>query len=253
MKGILKSLYLGSTLQMLNSDGIFVLIHGYLMKGVFISSCLILASLNLFAQSESADRNKLIYSVFGAGGRSIFQSDVEGPSKFPTAEVRLGGSVTFKVGKQFDILTRMDFGAKIKREMINQPGQPYTVTGPWIELDRMAARTHYFLEIPVMLQYRLLHPKLNVAVGINYRKFFNQDYEELGVIDTFSGRNEIGTIGRIAYRAHPKFTIGVEYCIALTQIYSVVGIYDGEEYKMKTRNQFGQVTLEYNLKFWKQK
>ena len=203
----------------------------------------------MLGQQVQKENDKLSYSAFAAVGRSIFRSTIDGPSKFPTAEIRLGGSVTFKIAKQFDVLTRLDFGVKLKREMYNKPGQPYTVTGPFMTLDEMAGKSHYFFEVPLFVQYRFPHPKLNVALGINYRKFFN-DYES-GVFNSFNAKNEVGAIGRFAYRLNSKFSIGVEYFIAFTKIYGVTGTYDGEEYTMTTRNEFAQITLDYKVNFRK--
>jgi len=222
------------------------------MKGVLISVFIILTILNLLGQQKSMEPNKISYSVFAAGGRSIFRSTIDSPtdspSKFPTTEIRIGGSVTFRISRQLDILSRLDFGAKLGGKKYNEPGKPFTVAGPFIELEKMAGTTHYFFEIPVMIQYRFPHPNLIVGLGLNYRKFFNQDG-----IDSFSSRNELGAIGRVGYRLNPKFTVGIEYCIALTKIYKVGGIFNGEEYKMSTRNEFGQITLDYKLNFQKKK
>jgi len=220
------------------------------MKAFLFSVTVVLTSLNAFGQSDADDLHKISYSVFAAGGRSIFRSTIDGPSKFPTAEIRLGGSVTFRIAKQFDVLTRLDFGAKLKRETYNKQRQSY---GLFMNLDQMADRTHYFFEVPVLFQYRFLHPKLNVAMGINYRKFFAQEYVQKGGFDTFSSKDEFGVIGRLAYRLNTRFTLGVEYFIALTNIYSAGGNYNGGEFMMETRNEFGQVTLDYKLNFWKKK
>src|SRR6187551_802561 len=106
------------------------------MKTLLFSVSLVLASLNVFGQSDADDPHKISYAVFAAGGYSIFRSTIDGPTNFPSAEIRLGGTVTFRIANQFDILTRLDFGAKLKRETYNKQGQPYSIIGLFMDLDQ---------------------------------------------------------------------------------------------------------------------
>jgi hypothetical protein len=206
--------------------------------------------LKVFSQQESnkPKKSKAYYSVFAGAGRSVFQSSIEGPTKFPTPEFRLGGSVGIPLNKHFELISRLDFGIKVKRESPNQPRQFVQFAGLFMDQEEMTSRNHYFFEIPLMIQYRLAKPKLNLGAGLNYRSFFyvNSPDDRLR-FDPLSGKKEFGAIGRISYRVNTKITLGLEQYFAINVLYGVAGVYDTEEYEMTVRNRFTQFTVEYRL------
>lgn len=74
--------------------------------------------------------------------------------------------------KDIQLKSGLAFGVKVKREAFNSSNL-VIIGPPFMELDEFASnRNHYFMEIPLILQYNLPHPKIGLSLGISYRFFF---------------------------------------------------------------------------------
>ena len=95
-------------------------------------------------------------------------------------------------------------GIKVKREAFNKPGQAYTVGPPFLKLDEVASnRNHYFVEVPLLLQFNLPHLELGLRAGVNYRSFL----ANTKAVDFLTGRF---TYPQSIF-SHPVGTISLQY------------------------------------------
>ncbi len=188
---------------------------------------------------------KITYAAFGAIGRSTFHSSIDGPSKFPTAELRLGPVATLPLSSKFYISSKLLFGVKMKRERMYIPGQPTTLYGPFIDNDRMAGSNHFFLELPLLVEYRLNYPRLIFGLGVNYRKFFSSNGGDGGSFDPLSNKNEIGALGKLGLMIKKRWVISIEHFLPFNKLYTVAGWYDNTEYRMSVENRYVQIGVAY--------
>ena len=220
------------------------------MKHLTIITTFLISALTALGQHEevSNSNNKIKYTGIFSVGRSTFKSSTSAPSTFPTLELRMGAGISKPLGKVIELRSRLAFGVKFKREAYNKPGQPYVIGPPFLELDEVASnRNHYFLEIPLVVQFNLPHPKLGFNMGVNYRFFFPYNKD----VDFLTNKSDVGIITGISYRGFDRLEIGFDYYFGITKLYSSSGTVDTTEFTFNTRNQFAQIRIEYAL--WNKK
>lgn len=211
------------------------------MKKLSILSVLLLVTIVTFGQKS--DDKKFTFNSFVAVGRSTFATNISAPSKFPTLEMRLGAGVVRKLNETFDLRTRLTFGVKFKREGFNNAGVA-VVGPPFMELDDLSSdRNHFFYEVPLILQANLKHPSIGFTLGVNYRRFFPNNSD----VDALTARGDLGILGGANYRVNEKISIGVDYCVGLTNIIVTSGSVDSNSYTLTAKNNFGQLILEYKF------
>ena len=214
------------------------------MKKITTLIFIVFATYQSNAQELNKD-NRLQFSVFSGVARATFASNPSAPSKFPALELRLGAGIIKPVSKSIEIRTRLTFGTKFKRDAFNKPGQPYLIGPPYLGLDELASnRNHYFVEIPVVVQFNLPHPKIGFSLGVNYRFFLPHNSS----VDDLTNRRELGLISGITYRLNKKIDMGLDYCAGLTKIYSPSGSIDSQSFSANARNQFAQLRIDYRIK-----
>jgi hypothetical protein len=79
---------------------------------------------------------------------------------------------------------------------------------------------------------------------MNYRFFLPNNND----VDFLTNRGDIGILVGASYSVTKRIDLGIEYCIGLTTIYSASGTIDSSNFTLNTKNQFGQIRLEYSLK-----
>ncbi len=194
-----------------------------------------------FAQSKSHPWG---FGLMAAVGQGHYNMSHAGPSKFPSLEVRVGGSVEYRLADNFFVEGNANFGVRAKREPFNKPGQPYAFGAPFSSLDEVSSsRDHYFYEIPLRLVYLFPHPKIGIKAGMNYRFFFPNNDD----VDFLTNRGEFGIIGGLFYRLNHKMNVGVDGYHGLTQIYSSRVQTNGYEADFIIRNQFLQAYIQYQF------
>jgi hypothetical protein len=210
------------------------------MKHHKIIFFIILSSYYCKGQNQD-DHHKIKFMAFASTGRSTFYSNPSASSKFPTFELRFGGGVIKQLTKTIELKSRLTFGVKFKRDAFNSSNL-VIVGPPFMELDDVASnRNHYFMEIPLIVQFNIPHPKIGLSVGLNYR-FFLPNNES---VDFLTNRREIGILPGISYRVSPKFEIGIDYFFGLTEMYNAAGTIDNQEVNIETYNRFSQIRFLY--------
>lgn len=196
-----------------------------------------------YCQDNGENDKRFYFTSFLSIGRSTFHTKLDAPSAFPTVEVRVGVGVVKKLNENFDVRTRLTFGSKFKREGFNNSGV-VTVGPPFMELDELSSnRNHYFYEIPLILQATLRHPQIGFRAGINFRHFLPNNK----AVDPLTGRGDLGLLAGSSYRLTEKISIGIDYCMGLTNIVSSGGSVDSWDYSLKVRNNFAQMSVEFRL------
>lgn len=184
--------------------------------------------------------------VYASGGQSTFKCDPSGPepSKFPTAEFRLGAGTSYTINDYFELRTRLVFGVKMKRESVNKPGQPVTVGSPYFSLDETASNiNHFFYEVPILFQFNFPHPKIGLRAGPSFRSFFpNNDN-----VDLLVTKKEIGINLGAYVKAGDHFRIGADYYLGTRVIYNSYVTIDNESFELKVRNRGIVVNVEYSF------
>lgn len=195
--------------------------------------------------SDLINDNKFRYTRFLGVARSSF--DVNGlPSSpsYSSLELRLGAGILKPIGKYFELKSGLNLGLKVKRKSyFFGPSKQFT-NEPWVmrSLDEAASsRNHFFVEIPLTLQYNLPNTRIRLKGGLNFRFWVpNNDS-----VDVLTGRPEIGMLGGVSYNLYKRISIGLEYYYGLTNIlrgYYYINSSQLIEYNV--RNQFIQVVIE---------
>lgn len=208
---------------------------------------LILNSIVCFGQSgaeEAGVGKKMFYSAMVSGGRGIFVASSSAPSKFPTLEMRIGGSAAYRLSDLFFLEARLFFGVRKKRVAMNVQGQPYRIGPPFLDLDATASsRDHYFYEIPMSLRFEFPYPRIGLKAGMNYRSFLPHNAS----VDFLTARKELGVIGGAFVRLRQHVNLGFDQYFGITKVYSTAGFVDGHAVDVDVRNQSTIVYLEYKF------
>ena len=206
----------------------------------------LLAAGNVFSQTTASSENasRITLRAFASVGQSTFNTNISSPSKFPSAEMRLGLGASLPLSDALDLSTRLTWGVKLKRESFND-GQHVTIRAPFLQLDHVASdRNHYFIEIPLLLNMQLPGKKVGVQTGLNYRFFApNND-----AVDFLTNRGDLGLTAGAYYNVSDKIRIGGSYTFGLTTAYRSAGTVDFQPVDMTVRNQFYQVAVEYVIR-----
>ncbi len=203
---------------------------------------IILAISNLFCFACIAQNGKSRFSLFFAGGRSHFQTNVE-PSKtrYTTPEARAGVSIAYPLARKINLEFRPAFGMKLKG---NRQGQ-FSVDS---FLNETTSLNYEFVEAPVLFDYsvnRLIAAKL----GINTRYFWPGNRIPFGTV--LEGQLDIGLLGGVYVNLTSRLSLGIEYTAGLTKV-NEMGYFNSQlnpqSGVMVIRNHFAQITSAWSLK-----
>jgi len=198
------------------------------------------------AQILNSDFNKKLRYTRALGiARSTF--DVTGfPSSpdYASLELRLGAGIVKPIGKYFELKSGLNLGLKVKRKSyFFGPSKQFTYE-PWVMLsldEAASSRNHFFLDIPLTLQFNPPKTRIGLKGGLNFR-FWAPNNDS---VDVLTARQEIGLLGGISYNVFKKINIGLEHYYGLTDIWG--GSYTGNNSQIiqfHARNQFTQITIE---------
>lgn len=219
------------------------------MKSISILTALVLVNFYCAIAQELSDipHNKLRFTATAGFGQSTFDFNIPAPSKFTTAEFRLGLGIIKPISKFFELKSGISFGVKMKREAYNtQRAQGLIVMGPpFMDADLLASkRNHYFLEIPLLLQIHFNHPKLGLRSGINSR-FWQPNNSDA---DLLTARPELGILVGTYYMLSSKLNIGLDYYYGVTKMDKSLYVIDSAPpFTFIMYNRSLQMTLDYRF------
>lgn len=210
------------------------------MKKLFIIIYCCIGSFTAGAQTlQETKADKFNLFAFAGLGRATVKTNLSAPSKFPALEFRLGTGLSKSISNNFELRSRFTLGGRLKRD--SNLDEIYGGKFSMIE-ENTANRNHYFMEIPLLLQFNIAKPGLGFRVGANFRQYFPAK-----PADAYSGQSEFGIITGAYYRLNDKMNIGFDYNFGLTKMFDGGGFHDGEQYHLIGRNQFAQLTFEIDL------
>jgi hypothetical protein len=212
-----------------------------------------------FCEAQTAGKQKTRFTVQALGGRSFFAAnDLASPSRFPTNEFRLGVGVIRPISKQFDLISGLNLGVKMKGERMYPPGSTpqgisRSLPPPIDNLEETVnSNNHEFIEIPLMARYYFLKNRLGVNAGFSFRNFFPSGghYDSSGKIyhsgNFFSNRKEVSGISGLSLKVNSRFSLTGYYFFGLTNFFSE---YSGDPQNVifRIKNQSWQAGLEYRI------
>jgi hypothetical protein len=222
------------------------------------------------AQSAVKSPSKLKFSFSAQAGKSKFDTNIaDAYSGFPTIEVRLGLGALIRLNKYFDLISGVNIGNKIKGKRMFPPGSTpgyfLRLPSPYNNLEESVnSQDHYFIEIPLLVQFNLPKPKIGFRIGANGRQFFETDghLDSSGQYrqdDFLSGRLEIGVLsgvsvdlGNISKNLGSRIKLTGSYYVGVSNItggYWVGGFNGtGADVNFLVKNRFWQAGLEYYFK-----
>lgn len=177
--------------------------------------------------------------AFAAIGRATVETNLSAPDNFSASEFRLGVGLGRSISQSFELRTRLTFGGRLKRD-----AEPYGLADSRFNIidENTSNRNHYFIELPLFLQFNLSNPRIGFRAGGNYRQ-----YLPTKPVDAYSSQREFGVIAGAYYRLNDRMNIGFDYYFGLTKTFNGGGFSDGQEYNLVGRNHFAQLTFEINL------
>ncbi len=226
------------------------------MKAILIFVVQFLLISNCIAQTmDEPSVNKIKFTVAAGAGRSLFATKMlsQFPKTEPNTEVRFGMGMVKPIGKYFDLISGLNIGVKIKGDRAYSSSSSVKLISPFTYLEEAVnSRNHYFVEIPLLVQFSILKKKIGFRAGGNYRNFSpNKGYENSGGPDFLSNRKELGILTGVSIRLVDNLKLSASYCFGTTPVYAADvegGSFGGflfDDYRV--RNQFSQFTLEYVL------
>lgn len=215
------------------------------------------------AQTANAEPEKKIrFTVLAMAGRSIFAANaLASQSRFPTDEIRLGGTFIKPLYKNLDLISGFMVGSKLKGERVfppgsTPPGVTFKISPPFSRLEEAVnSRNHYFYEVPLLLQVRLFKNRIGLRSGGNFRNFSGNSgyFDSSGLInygpDFFSHRKEFGILTGLSLKLSERLLLNGIYFRGLTifdaGFFSQLNSLTNFSYIIK--NRFWQIGLEYKL------
>lgn len=214
------------------------------MKRLLILIALILVGFFTNAQSmqNSTNTSDIQFHGFAGIGRATIETNISAPTKFPALEIKIGAGISKPLNESLALSSRLAFGSRLKRksDMSARHDGRFTI------LDEHASeRNHYFIEIPLLLQYHFSRAGLGLRAGGNFKQYLSSNSTNRP--DMISGKSEFGIIGGAAYSLTDRINIGIEYHAGLTKIYKGGGTIDGRNYALTGRNHLAQLVFEISF------
>lgn len=216
------------------------------MKNVILGVSLLISAISNAQEITDSKKPGAIKfsSYFGIGG-SQFKASPRAPSDFTSLEFRVGPTVNVPLNSRFEFTSRFLFGGKLKRQAYNKQGQVYTIPPHFLNLDKVASsRNHYFVEVPVLLQFNFPQPKFSLYAGGNYRFFMPNDAD----VDFLTFRGEFGVLSGINFFVSNKLKIGGEYLFGLTKVYKALTTTEIVNSEITASTRSFQFYVQYKLK-----
>lgn len=197
---------------------------------------------NIFVFAQNNPNAKINLHGFAGIGRATIETNISAPTKFPALEIKIGVGISKPLNESLALSSRLAFGSRLKRksDMSARHDGRFTI------LDEHASeRNHYFIEIPLLLQYHFSRAGLGLRAGGNFKQYLSSNSTNRP--DMISGKSEFGIIGGAAYSLTDRINIGIEYHAGLTKIYKGGGTIDGRNYALTGRNHLAQLVFEISF------
>lgn len=197
---------------------------------------------NIFVFAQNNPNAKINLHGFAGIGRATIETNISAPTKFPALEIKIGVGISKPLNESLALSSRLAFGSRLKRksDMSARHDGRFTI------LDEHASeQNHYFIEIPLLLQYNFSRAGLGLRAGGNFKQYLSSNSTNRP--DMISGKCEFGIIGGAAYSLTDRINIGIEYHAGLTKIYKGGGTIDGRNYALTGRNHLAQLVFEISF------
>ena len=214
------------------------------MKIYLCSFLTLLSIISLAQKQEDSSRTISRFSIISTFGSSSFIISLPA-TDFASLEARLGAGYTTYLSRKLDMIISTQLGVKFKRESYLN-GQFYSQPGiPLFSVNETASnRNHWFVELPVLLQYNFRHPRLSIRGGMSLKSWFPNNDD----VDMLTATQEVGGVCGIQYRTKRKINFGVEYYESITKILSGSMSYNnGNVFDYEIRNRSLYCNLTYLL------
>lgn len=214
------------------------------MKQLLLFTLFLLLNLITNAQSvqNSTNSSDIKFHGFAGVGRATIETNLSAPTKFPALEIKIGAGISKPLNESLELSSRLTFGSRLKRKS-NMSARH---DGRFTIIDEHASnKSHYFIEIPILLQYNFSTLGLGLRAGGNFKQYLSS--RSSGMVDMISGRSEFGVIGGAVYSLTDRINIGVEYHAGLTEIYKGGGTIDGRTYELRGKNHVAQFIFEISF------
>lgn len=210
------------------------------MKQLFLLTLLLF--FNIFVFAQNSPNAKINLHGFAGVGRATIETNLSSPTNFPAMEIKIGAGISKPLNESLVLSSRLVFGSKFKRKSDMSARHD----GRFTTLDEHASeQNHYFIEVPLLLQYNFSPIGLGLRAGGNFKQYLSSNSTNRP--DMISRKSEFGIIGGAVYRLSEKINMGIEYHAGLTKIYKGGGTIDGQAYELTGRNHLGQLVFEISF------
>jgi len=211
------------------------------MRTLAILTLLLIMSIlhsNAQEPKEAISKRINLSGYFGAGMSYFGVSNAPNSPSYESIEFRFGLIVNRTLNSILKLKAGLILSTKLKRESYYPA--PISLLANY-SLDKTASsRTHFSIDIPIMVQVSILKELMNVKIGANLRFWFPNNAN----VDALTGRNELGLILGLNRNVSKRVNIGAEFYSGLTKIYSYTESSSSTK-KANVTNNFLQIGVEY--------
>lgn len=178
------------------------------------------------------------------------QEEVNPSNKWTTRELKLGVCLIKPIGEHFELRSRIGYGIKFGRLRENVSLMPFNSKGAWIErmiytsLNEDLTKDVDFIDIPLILYYKVARTNLGIEAGFNYRSY-KWFYRKVPIV------RDYGPLCNLTY-SFKNFSVFLGYTMGLRDMFSESAVEYFEnriisEYGWSAKSNAVQFGLEYNL------
>lgn len=178
-----------------------------------------------------------------------FQAEVNPQRKFSTTELKVGVCLIKPFSRHFELRSRIGYGIKFRRSpdiLRTMPGKyEYLLALIYRSANKaLATQDSDFLDIPIILHYKMLRNNLGIEVGFNYR-----DYGWFYNVESLNF--DYGPLCNLTY-AFNNFSVFCGYTMGLKRMMRGKVNYVDESnnlivFTWSAKSNFVQLGIEYNL------
>ena len=126
---------------------------------------------------------------------------------------------------------------------------PFYVITEIDKIDKILDKNHYFVDIPVSIQYQAFS-KLSINAGLVGRYYFPLNREDIFYDDFFSSSFEFGLISGFGIKLSKNVVAQLNYFHSISKIYSeyvTVISNSTDSFSSSLKSRFVQIRISYNL------
>ena len=216
------------------------------MKHLIVFSILTISSIS-FAQTDAQPgKTKLSYSLAAGTGVSYFTyTSTKVKEQFASPEFRLDLGIQKQLTKKLSLHSGLRVGLKLKTTRIYSDQEYHSMSTRSLgSVDETQSRSdHYFIEIPLTIQYQ--YKKFKVGAGVVYRNLIQFNDTRYVIYNTTS---DIGITPSLSYQLNNRLTLNTEY------YFGTISFFKGRAYDntqnpvaVKAYNRYAQISIAYSL------